>query len=104
VRAVTPKPKKSASHVPCQCEDLAELRPHILSHFMEPSDYDKILLCTILCFIGHMGLLVEWKNGEYILNQKMVMVQGSPCVSTPLILILISKCKISGSHSGEYEV
>jgi hypothetical protein len=68
-----------------ECEDSAELIHHHLDkHFMEPNNHGKILLCKILYFIGGTGLMVERK-----IDQKMVAVQGFPCMPTLLILSLI---------------
>jgi hypothetical protein len=54
---------KTASHVLCECEDSAALRPRCLGkHFMEPSDHEKIPLCKILYFVGDTGLLSECKR------------------------------------------
>jgi hypothetical protein len=50
----------SASHILCESVALAGLRfCHLGKHFMEPSDYDEILLCKTLYFVRGMGLLVE---------------------------------------------
>jgi hypothetical protein len=50
---------------------------HFGTHFLEPRDYDDILLYKNESRLGHTT------------DQKMVTVQGSPCVHNPLILILI---------------
>jgi hypothetical protein len=56
---------------------------------MEPSDYDEMPLCKILCFVRCMGLLAEYRGWGLTLDQKVVAVHGSPCLPTPCILILI---------------
>jgi hypothetical protein len=51
---------EAPSDILCECLALAGLRFRPLGkHFMEPSDYDKILLCKILDFVRYMGLLAE---------------------------------------------
>jgi hypothetical protein len=52
--------RETASHIFCGCVALAELRFHCLGkHFMEPGDYEEILLWKIQYFVRGMGLLAE---------------------------------------------
>jgi hypothetical protein len=51
---------ETASHIPCECEALAELRfCHSCKYLIEPDDCDKIPLCKMLYFVGGTGLLAE---------------------------------------------
>jgi hypothetical protein len=43
---------ETVSHILFECVASAEFRfHHVGKHFMEPSDYDEILLCKILYFV-----------------------------------------------------
>jgi hypothetical protein len=62
------------------------LRKHI---FMEPRDCDEITLCKILFFVrgrDYWRNKADWGRTK---DQKMVAVHGSPCESTPLILMFL---------------
>jgi hypothetical protein len=58
---------------------------------METSDYDEISLCKALYFVRGTGLLAELNIHGGAIDQKMVVVHGSPCAPTPLTLMLIMK-------------
>jgi hypothetical protein len=57
---------------------------------MEPSEYDDILLCKILC--QRYGTGGRW---EGTIDQEMVAMHRTPCASTPLILILMLISRIN---------
>jgi hypothetical protein len=60
IKGTCHKETETASHILCECEALSELKCYCLGkHFMEPSHYDKIMLCKILYSVGGMGLLAE---------------------------------------------
>jgi hypothetical protein len=51
---------QTASHALCECVPSGELRFRRSGKcFMEPRDYDEILLCTVPYFVGRTGLLPE---------------------------------------------
>jgi len=49
---------ETASHVLCNCEALATLRfRHLCHHFMQPGDFEIILVSRILHFVPEVGPL-----------------------------------------------
>jgi hypothetical protein len=61
---------------------------------MEASDYDEITLFETLYFVRGLGLRAERKKWGCTIDQKMVLVQGSPCARTLLILFVTRKVSV----------
>jgi hypothetical protein len=56
---------KSAAHILCDCEAIANLRFHHLGQFfMEPSDYYDTPINRVLHFIRSVGLIKGKLKGE----------------------------------------
>jgi len=69
---------------------LAELKfRRLWKHFMEPSDYDEVPSCKLLYYVRGTGLLAEYSRWRRTIDHIMIVVHGSPCAPTSLILLLI---------------
>jgi hypothetical protein len=61
---------------------------------MEASDYDEIPLFEALYFVRGLGLQAERKRWGCTVDQKMVLVQRSPCART-LVILFFNKKSVS---------